>query len=382
MPAVIQQFHLEDLGSWLPFENWFSLKEEPVSTSPVYTLLKDDHYSNGTNQSRSGYAGVVLHVQKQADKSSVTVKQDNGAVVTYGNLNEVSVAVDDRILKEAVLGTADSYVTINALKNNEKIKVSDAFISCGIRISLLWLPYLLMLPYLPVARLIGWIFIMLTIHEMAHMLCAILFHYPIERINIYPFGLAATITHIGHGSLVKEILIISAGPLMHVLFPSLFQFCVAKGILSPSFASYLHTINASILLFNLLPIYPLDGGRLVQTFFHCFLRFRTAEYATLICSLISITAVFYFHLLQGVSAVIVLIFLILQIFLSWRSLPLTQLQFFHYRRLHPVAYDPILNESFDLYRGRRNIIKYGRGWIDEKDWLRQRFGNEKNSRRP
>lgn len=37
MPAVIQQFHLEDLGSWLPFENWFSLKEEPVSTSPVYT---------------------------------------------------------------------------------------------------------------------------------------------------------------------------------------------------------------------------------------------------------------------------------------------------------------------------------------------------------
>ena len=51
-----------------------------------------------------------------------------------------------------------------------------------IRISLLWLPYLLMLPYLPVARLIGWIFIMLTIHEMAHMLCAILFHYPIERI--------------------------------------------------------------------------------------------------------------------------------------------------------------------------------------------------------
>lgn len=168
---------------------------------------------------------------------------------------------------------------------------------------------------------------------------------------------------------------------MHVLFPSLFHFCVVKGILSPSFAVYLHTINASILLFNLLPIYPLDGGRLMQTFFHCFLRFRTAEHATLMCSLISIAAVCYFHLLQGVSALIVLIFLILQIFLSWHSLPLTQLQFFQYRRLHPVAYAPILNESFDLYRGRRNFIKYGRGWIDERDWLRQRFSSEKNSRR-
>ncbi|MFQ7539234.1 MAG: site-2 protease family protein [Clostridium sp.] len=147
------------------------------------------------------------------------------------------------------------------------------FRNLHVRISLLWLPYLLLLPYLRVARLIGWIFIMLTLHEMAHIACAILFRYPIERINIYPFGLAATITHIGHGSLVKEILIISAGPLMHVLFPSLFQFCVAKGILSPSFASYLHTINASILLFNLLPIYPLDGGRLMQTFFTAFYAF-------------------------------------------------------------------------------------------------------------
>ena len=128
MPAVIQQLNLEDLGSWLPFESWFSLKDEAVSTSPVYTLLKDDHYSNGTNQARNGYAGIVLHVQKQADKkSSVTIKQDNGVVVTYGNLNEVKVKQDDRILKEAVLGTADSYVTINALKDNEKIKVSDAF---------------------------------------------------------------------------------------------------------------------------------------------------------------------------------------------------------------------------------------------------------------
>ena len=45
-----------------------------------------------------------------------------------------------------------------------------------IRISLLWLPYLLMLPYLPVARLIGWIFIMLTIHDIAHMFCDFLFH--------------------------------------------------------------------------------------------------------------------------------------------------------------------------------------------------------------
>lgn len=98
------------------------------------------------------------------------------------------------------------------------------FRNLHVRISLLWLPYLLLLPYLRVARLIGWIFIMLTLHEMAHIACAILFRYPIEKVTVYPFGLAATISHIGHGSLIKEVIIISAGPLMHVVFPTLFRF--------------------------------------------------------------------------------------------------------------------------------------------------------------
>lgn len=256
------------------------------------------------------------------------------------------------------------------------------FHNLHVRISLLWLPYLLLLPYLRVARLIGWIFIMLTLHEMAHIACAILFRYPIEKVTVYPFGLAATISHIGHGSLIKEVIIISAGPLMHVVFPTLFRFFVWKGILSVAFASYLHTINASILMFNLLPIFPLDGGRLLQTFFHCFLRYRQAERAMLLCSLLTMMAVLHYHLLQGASAWVVLLFLLLQIVLSWRSLPLTQLQFYHYRRLHPVSYEPILNDSLDLYRGRRNILKYKRGWIEEQDWLKHKFGDEKKSRRP
>ena len=99
-----------------------------MSTSPIYTLLKENQYSNGTNQATSGFAGVVLHVQKQADETyTVSVKQDNGVVVNYGHINEVKVKQDDRVVKEALIGTVDSYVTITALKNNESIKVSDAF---------------------------------------------------------------------------------------------------------------------------------------------------------------------------------------------------------------------------------------------------------------
>lgn len=254
------------------------------------------------------------------------------------------------------------------------------FHNIRLRISLLWIPYLLLLPSLSIGKLVGWIFLMLSVHEMAHIVCAILFQYPIKQISVYPFGLAATISHIGHGSLIKETIILCAGPLMHVLFPTLFSLCVQHDIISYGFAMYLHQINASILLFNLLPIYPLDGGRLLQTFFHCFLRFQLAEKCTLLTSLLAIVCVLHFHLLRGASAWVVLFFLLLQIVLSWRLLPLARLQFYHYRQSHPTKYPPIFNDASDLYRGRRNIMKCPRGWQEEKDWLAMRF-SKKNSRR-
>lgn len=127
MPAVIQNFHIEDVGSWLPFENWFSLKDETVSAKPSYTLLKDDHYTNGTNTANSVFDGVVLHVQKNADgKHSVSIRQDNGVVATYSNLNDVSIKQDERLLKDKAMGTYTTYVTITFLKDNKKIDLSAA----------------------------------------------------------------------------------------------------------------------------------------------------------------------------------------------------------------------------------------------------------------
>lgn len=74
-----------------------------------------------------------------------------------------------------------------------------------IHVSWLWIPYLILLPYLGVGKIIGWIFFILSIHEMAHIIYAIMFHYEIERVIIYPFGLSAQIAHMGHGSVFHEI---------------------------------------------------------------------------------------------------------------------------------------------------------------------------------
>lgn len=248
-----------------------------------------------------------------------------------------------------------------------------------LHISWLWLPYLFVAFQLELCKVTFYIFFMLSLHEMAHVACAIWFHYPLERITVYPFGLAATITYIGYGSLFQETVMLAAGPLMHVLFPSFFHILMNCDVISPSFYAYVCMLNASILLFNLLPIYPLDGGRLLQTFFHTFLRFKTANRMTFLTSFLVILFLLYFHVLKGLSSMAVLLFLALQLFSSWHQLPYDQLRFFRYRLYHPCREQPLCNEREDLYRGRYNLMKGRRGWQKEENWLRQRFGNHKNS---
>lgn len=242
-----------------------------------------------------------------------------------------------------------------------------------LNISYLWIPYLLVLPYLHIGKIIFYIFLMLSIHELAHILCASFFHYPIEKVHVYPFGLAAQISYIGYGSIMKEVCIIAAGPLTHVCIPFFIHLLQSYAVISPSFASYLLMINASILMFNLLPIYPLDGGRLLQSFFHCFLRFKRAQQLTYLCSMVVVLVVFYMQLLHGLSGTIVLVFLLLQIILSWKDMSFHQLQFFRYRLQHP-SHDPlIMNEKSDLYRARYNMMREKSGWLVEEKWLYRRF---------
>lgn len=128
LPAFMSDLHIESITNWLPFEDWFSLKEEAVSATPAYTQVSDNHYTNGTNTAYNAYHGVVLHIESDSKKlKTVTLKQDNGVVSVYGNLKETNVQEDERILKGKILGTYDTYVTIDFLKDNKTITYDKAF---------------------------------------------------------------------------------------------------------------------------------------------------------------------------------------------------------------------------------------------------------------
>jgi Zn-dependent protease/predicted transcriptional regulator len=115
-------------------------------------------------------------------------------------------------------------------------------------------------------------FASIVTHELAHAVVANRLGQPIERISLFIFGGMA---HLGHEptSARDEMKIAAAGPLTSFVLGAIFLALPhLLGLYGPfpmwaSVFDYLGFINFALGLFNLLPGFPLDGGRILRAVF-------------------------------------------------------------------------------------------------------------------
>ena len=112
------------------------------------------------------------------------------------------------------------------------------------------------------------VFIMMSLHECAHVAAACAVGYRTEGIDVFPFGLCARISAVGHGNVYRELCILVAGPCVHLLYPLFIRLLISADVISKPFADYLIQMNCSMLFFNLLLFLRLDGGLMVYCLLH------------------------------------------------------------------------------------------------------------------
>jgi len=112
------------------------------------------------------------------------------------------------------------------------------------------------------------LFVSVLIHELAHSKVAQLFKIRIQRITLMFFGGAAQMESVGRKA-KEEFLIAIAGPLSSLgvagIFWALAKFLKTDMALVAVSLSYLFVMNLILAIFNLLPAYPMDGGRVFKT---------------------------------------------------------------------------------------------------------------------
>jgi Zn-dependent protease/CBS domain-containing protein len=109
-------------------------------------------------------------------------------------------------------------------------------------------------------------FISILVHELAHSWVAIRYKIPVSRITLFIFGGVSQIAG-EPPSASAEFLIAVVGPLTSLILAGLFFFSEQFLVNIPpvlAVAKYLALINGMLGLFNLIPGFPLDGGRVFR----------------------------------------------------------------------------------------------------------------------
>lgn len=145
------------------------------------------------------------------------------------------------------------------------------------------------------------------LHELCHVLMAKAFKVQIDSLAFLPFGFYAKMNSLERENLFTQFLIVIAGPLSIVLALAVFKLLLKTGIFS--YYSYSYGVEAAwtVLLFNLIPLYPLDGARLVEIL----VARRVDEYKTrilrIVVSLLAYMFLFYISIKN--DQIMVLVFL-------------------------------------------------------------------------
>ncbi|HEV3143370.1 MAG TPA: M50 family metallopeptidase [Gemmataceae bacterium] len=126
------------------------------------------------------------------------------------------------------------------------------------------------------------------LHEYGHALTARIFGISTRDITLYPIGGVARLERMSEVPF-EEIIISLAGPAVNVVIFAILLIALAgtgnttnfpEGLHAPSsFAEYFEItmlVNLGLLLFNMIPAFPMDGGRVFRAFLALFLPRITA----------------------------------------------------------------------------------------------------------
>ncbi len=197
--------------------------------------------------------------------------------------------------------------------------------------------------------------IIIIVHEMGHFLTGYFLKLKVKEISLFMFGGVTIFDEDLNLNIFKELLVVVMGPVVQMLFYMIVYYLYTKGFVSVNTMKKVSTINLILLEFNLLPILPLDGAKILNNILDLILSYDLAHKVSLAVSFLALPLVFLFD--NKLIIILVVISLLVRLFeeINWHKFRINKLLL--ERKLKGIKFKKI-REFESLTKVKRNVTYY------------------------
>lgn len=216
-------------------------------------------------------------------------------------------------------------------------------------------------------KFILYFMMLIIVHEIGHISVALIFKWKIDKVIILPFGGLTKFNELINRPLIEEFFVSISGIIFQLIF--------FKVISSKVGYSYFSFINYFIIVFNMLPIYPLDGSKFLNVILNKITSFRKSLIIIVIFSyiMIIILALLFFNINKLIISI--LLFLLQSVNKLYKQKDLIFNKFLLERYLNKFNFkkEKIINNINNMKKDYRHIFFIDGKYLTETTFLTKYF---------
>ena len=176
----------------------------------------------------------------------------------------------------------------------------------------------------------------------------------------------------------KELTVAISGIVFQMTYYLLIIFLYNQGIIREYIFDLFTTYNTSILLFNILPIHPLDGSKILNLLLSKIIPYYLANKLNIIISIITLIIMLTINYYNfNYTLILTLGIIIDNLIKYYRQLKYIFNKFLLERYIYKITYKKTkkINNINNMYKEKYHILKEKDTYITEKQALSQKFKN-------
>ncbi|MGM9882304.1 MAG: site-2 protease family protein [Bacilli bacterium] len=217
---------------------------------------------------------------------------------------------------------------------------------------------------------------LILFHEMGHYLASKIFKYKVDKIIIYPYGGMTKLDTIVNTRIRNDIIVAISGSVFQIIYFIIIYLLYINNLIRDQVYNLFEIYHKSMLLFNLLPIVPLDGSKIVNLILSKYFSYNMANRITVLISLFTIMISLKIEVFERNYSTILIIFILMKnIYSFYNEIDYIYNRFLLERYLYNFNYKKVkvIDSKNKMYKNKKHFFINNNKIVPEKTYLKEIF---------